>query len=169
MRVRALRAISRHDLLRRLRPVLAELRPAFSGRQLQGPSVLTWFSDICNPNSVQHLLGASLGTDTEGRPIVLSFAQMQWSYNFIRPDEWYYLENLEQLARRTTSTTLAGHLRIRWPNPETGTQQDVSARWQPLPPQDRQFAGFAGITLTFSHLGFDDTTVTGTWRPIPPP
>ncbi len=55
----------------------------------------------------------------------------------------------------------------------TGTLQQVSARWQPLPSQLRQIYGFEGITLTVTDLGLgrDDASVvgTGTWRPLPPP
>lgn len=128
-----------------------------------GPFVLNWYS-IYEPRNVVHTPPQAVGQDTGGFPSVRGFAKMEWQYMAIKPDNWYFLYYLWRLAQRPAGKQ-TGAVRIQWPDPTTGQNQTISARWDAITSVDRDVAMFHDLSLTFTHLGIDDpqSAIIGTW------
>lgn len=116
-----------------------------------GALTLTYYEDIRPPSGIVHTPPPVLGIDLAGGPIVRGYGTMSWSYEFLRSDEWYYLSHILSLGRRS-----GRFCRISWPDPQSGTVSDASARIEPVTGISRAVGGMSNLTLTFSHLGIDD-------------
>lgn len=137
----------------------------------QNPFMLNWgtgpfqlvYYDVRPPRNVQHTTPGLLGQDSQGAPSVRGYGQMQWSYPIIRADNWYFIYYLWRLAQMAKGQ-YAGHVRVKWPDPQSGTIQTASCRWPSIPQVSRDVAVFNDLQLTFTHLGIDDLNpVTGVY------
>lgn len=150
-------------------PTLPGLGQHPLGGTYGGGSVLTWFSDIRAPNQTEGpTVPPSLGASPAGAPVVRGYGQMTWRYSRLRSDEWAYLQNLLRIVRRSSGTSTAGQVRIRFPSPITAAPLDVSARLTPVGQWTRQVWGHQQISLVFTQLGVDDTpgSIPGVWVPL---
>ncbi len=122
-----------------------------------------FYYDIYDPRSVTLEPPAAVGQDTGGFPSVRGFSKMTWTYPFARAENWYFLYYLHRLARQSAGQ-FTGHVRIHWPDPQTGATQDASARWDAIVSTGRDMPNFRDFSLVFSHLGIDDSMpIAGIW------
>lgn len=123
------------------------------------------FYDVYQPQQVVYTPPAVVGQDVGGFPSVRGFGQMVWTYNMMRPDNWYFLHYLHRLARQS-SGQYAGHVKIQWPDPQSGQLQQASARWDTIESVARNMPVYESFAITFSHVGVDDlnaTPIPGIW------
>ncbi len=124
---------------------------------------VTWYS-IRDPENVVHIPPPMVGTDLYGAPAVRGWAQMQWNYSQMHPEQWYMFYWMWRTSRNAVGPNI-GHVYIQWPDPLSGIIQQASARWQKPSQVSRDVPQFHGVQLLFTHLGIDDPyPPTGTWE-----
>lgn len=107
------------------------------------------------PKVHQYSPAPSIGLDGTGVPVVRGFPTIVWAYSSLRPDYWYYLRNLYQLA----GSTPAGFqylVLLQYPdesNPNVNTPIQQLAYWDPPAHAFRDVGQYAGVTLSFRYVG----------------
>jgi hypothetical protein len=107
------------------------------------------------PKVHQYTPAPSIGLDGTGLPVIRGFPTIVWAYSSLRPDFWYYLKNLYQLA----GSTPAGFqylVLLQYPdesNPNGNTPIQQLAYWDPPAHAFRDVGAFYGVTLTYRYVG----------------
>lgn len=108
---------------------------------------------IRQPGSVQYHPAPEVGLDGTGKSIVRSYPAMQWQYSTLRPDYWYYLQQIYQQSTRTPSAfQYLVLLQYADPQGSGGTIQSL-ARMDPPTHASRTVAAYTNVTLTFTYIG----------------
>lgn len=108
------------------------------------------------PKVHQYTPAPSIGLDGTGIPVVRGYPTMTWAYSSLRPDYWYYLKNLYQLA----GSTPAGFqylVLLQYPdesNPTVNPPIQQLAYWDPPTHALRDIGAYYGVTLSFKYLGY---------------
>lgn len=136
------------------------------GTPVQSGTVIgyTMNSGIAQPRGMTFTPAGYVGVDAWGQPQVRGYGHMQWVYPTLPVGDWYTLENLWRSSRNMTNPW--GLVQLQWPDPQSGGLVTATARFD-TPIYKRDWAVFRDVTLTFTHMGIDDTSAIGFWLPPP--
>lgn len=108
---------------------------------------------IYPPKQVTYTPPASIGIDTLSNVVVRGYPQISWSWTTMRPDRWYQLFRIRQMAARTPLSYQYLVL-LQYPDPlQDGGITQVLARFEPLTHSSRDGAAYYDVAAKFSYVG----------------
>lgn len=108
---------------------------------------------IYPPQEASYTPPGSIGIDTLAHIVVRGYPQITWTWTTLRPDFWYQLFRIRQLAARTPLSYQYLVL-LQYPDPlQNGAITQMLARFEPLTHSSRDNAAYHDVTAKFTYVG----------------
>jgi hypothetical protein len=104
------------------------------------------------PQQLAYTPAQEVGLDATGLVVVRGYPQMTWTWNTLRPDNWYYFLYVYTQSQRAPAG-FKGLVLLMYPDTSSNTPQLVLAQMNPPTHSARDVGSFQGVTLTFEYLG----------------